>query len=38
MATNADWTVVFDDKIIIKNYAEGDVEGIGYIVDDNDFW
>ena len=38
MATKGRWTVVFDDKIIIKNYAEGDVEGIGYIVDDNDFW
>jgi hypothetical protein len=38
MATNANWTVVFDDKIIIKNYAEGASEGVGYIINDNAFW
>ena len=38
MATNAQWTVVFDDKMIIKNHAEGAVEGVGYIIKDNDFW
>ena len=38
MATNANWTVVFEDKKIIKNYAEGANEGIGYTIDDNDFW
>jgi len=39
MATNATWTVIFDDKKIIKNFAEGAEEGIGYTIqDDNDFW
>ena len=38
MATHAQWTVVFDDKMIIKNHAEGAVEGVGYIIKDNDFW
>ena len=38
MATNASWTVVFDDRIVIKNYAEGADQGIGYIIDDNTFW
>jgi len=38
MATNAQWTVVFQDKIIIKNHAEGASEGIGYIVSDDSFW
>jgi len=38
MATNAKWTVVFDDKIIIKNHAEGAAEGVGYNIEDNDFW
>jgi len=38
MATNASWTVVFDDKIIIKNHAEGAQEGVAYIIQDNDFW
>ena len=38
MATNASWTVVFDDKIIIKNHAEGAEQGVGYIIQDNDFW
>tara|TARA_R100000005_G_C4916857_1_gene151930 strand:- start:160 stop:534 length:375 start_codon:yes stop_codon:yes gene_type:complete len=35
MATNADWTVIFDDKIIIKQ--SGDAAG-PYIIDDNSFW
>ena len=38
MATNGKWTVVFDDKIIIKNYDEGSGEGVSYKIDDNDFW
>ena len=38
MATNGKWTVVFDDKIIIKNYDEGSGEGVGYKTEDNDFW
>jgi hypothetical protein len=33
MATNANWTVIFDDKVIIKQAAE-----TGYIIDDNSFW
>ena len=38
MATNAKWTVVFEDKRIIKNYAEGALEGIGYVISDDSFW
>tara|TARA_R110000772_G_scaffold140008_1_gene249123 strand:- start:1119 stop:1526 length:408 start_codon:yes stop_codon:yes gene_type:complete len=38
MATNANWSVVFEDKCIIKNYAEGASEGIGYIINDDSFW
>ena len=38
MATNANWTVVFEDKCIIKNYAEGASEGIGYVISDDSFW
>ena len=38
MATNATWTVIFDDKAIIKNYAEGAEEGAGYRIDDDAFW
>ena len=38
MATNASWTVVFDDKMIIKNHAEGAEQGVGYIIQDDDFW
>ena len=29
MATNANWTIVFEDKKVIKNYAEGANEGVG---------
>ena len=38
MATNANWTVVFQDKTIIKNYAEGASVGVGYIISDDSFW
>ena len=37
MATNASWTVVFEDKKIIKNYAEGAGEGVGYEINDDAF-
>ena len=36
MATNANWTVVFDDNIIIKQ--SGDVAGTAHVISDNDFW
>tara|TARA_Y100001973_G_C5207248_1_gene342493 strand:+ start:576 stop:962 length:387 start_codon:yes stop_codon:yes gene_type:complete len=39
MATYSDWTVVFDDKIIInqtKKNADG--HSIGYIINDDAFW
>tara|TARA_R100001591_G_scaffold97811_1_gene103888 strand:+ start:179 stop:571 length:393 start_codon:yes stop_codon:yes gene_type:complete len=38
MATNAQWTVVFEDKVIIKNYAEGASQGVGMRINDDDFW
>jgi len=38
MATNANWTVIFDDKLVVKNYAEGANEGVGYKIDDDAFW
>jgi hypothetical protein len=36
MATNSNWTVVFDDKLIIKQ--KGDAAGTGYIITDDAFW
>ena len=36
MATNAQWTVVFEDKMIIKQ--SGDAAGTSYVISDNDFW
>ena len=36
MATNAQWTVVFEDKKIIKQ--SGDAAGTAYDIVDNDFW
>jgi len=38
MASKGNWTIVFEDKIVIKNYAEGANEGIGYKIDDDAFW
>tara|TARA_R100000664_G_C2750120_1_gene137436 strand:+ start:57 stop:425 length:369 start_codon:yes stop_codon:yes gene_type:complete len=36
MATNAQWTVVFEDKLVIKQ--QGDAAGTGYVIADDDFW
>jgi|TARA_R100000781_G_C4061814_1_gene121283 hypothetical protein len=36
MATNANWTVICEDKKIIKN--SGDGAGTDYVIDDNTFW
>jgi hypothetical protein len=36
MATNANWTVVFEDKCVIKN--TGAEAGTGYIINDDAFW
>jgi hypothetical protein len=38
MATRANWTIIFEDKKIIKNYAEGASQGIGYEINDDAFW
>ena len=38
MATNANWTIIFDDKTVIKNHAEGASEGIGYVINNDSFW
>jgi len=35
MATNATWTVIFDDKKIIKQSGDG---AGAYVIVDNDFW
>jgi len=35
MASLGNWTVVFDDKIIIKQSGDG---AASYIIDDNAFW
>jgi|TARA_R110000824_G_scaffold198587_1_gene382622 hypothetical protein len=36
MATNSNWTVVFDDKLIIKQ--SGDGAGTSYAINDDSFW
>ena len=36
MATNSNWTVIFDDKLIIKQ--TGDSAGTGYVINDDAFW
>jgi hypothetical protein len=36
MATNANWTVVFEDKLIIKQ--SGDAAGTSHKIDDSAFW
>jgi hypothetical protein len=36
MATSAQWTVVFEDKTIIKQ--SGDAAGTSYVISDDSFW
>ena len=36
MATNANWTIVFEDKLIIKQ--SGDATGTAYTISDDSFW
>jgi len=36
MATSATWTVVLEDKMVIKQ--SGDAAGTSYVISDNDFW
>jgi|TARA_R100001460_G_scaffold5787_1_gene15690 hypothetical protein len=36
MATNANWSVIFEDKNIVKQ--TGDAAGTGYIINDDSFW
>jgi len=36
MATNANWTIVFEDKKIIKQ--SGDAAGTAYTISDDSFW
>ena len=36
MTTNSTWTVVFEDKMIIKQL--GDAAGTSYIISDDSFW
>jgi hypothetical protein len=36
MATNSNWTVVFEDKLVLKQ--KGDAAGQGYFVGDDAFW
>jgi len=38
MESKGNWAVVFDDKKITKNYAEGASEGIAFKINDDDFW
>jgi len=38
MASLGNWTVVFEDKKIIKNHAEGASDGVGYEINDDAFW
>ena len=38
MASKGNWTVIFEDKKIVKNFAEGADEGVGYKINDDAFW
>lgn len=38
MASRGNWAVVFEDKKITKNYAEGASEGIAFKIDDDALW
>jgi hypothetical protein len=39
MATNANWTVIFDDKAIInQSLKNADGHSVGYVINDESFW
>jgi hypothetical protein len=38
MATNSNWTVVFEDKLIINQDVKIDGHSVGYNIDDDSFW
>jgi hypothetical protein len=38
MASKGNWTIIFEDKLVVKNHAEGAAEGIGYTINDDSFW
>ncbi len=38
MATNSNWTVIFDDKLIINQDVKKDGHSVGYNIDDDSFW
>ena len=38
LIAKGNWTIIFQDKIVIKNIAEGASTGIGYKIDDDAFW
>ena len=38
MATNANWTVVFEDKLIINQGVKIDGHPVCYHIDDDSFW
>ena len=38
MSAQGIWTIIFDDKVVVKNFAEGAQEGLGYNIDDDAFW
>ena len=38
MASLGNWTVIFEDKKVIKNHAEGASDGVGYEINDDAFW
>mgnify|MGYP003125756885 CR=1 FL=1 len=39
MATNADWTVVFEDRVIINQSVKNEQgHSVGYLIEDDAFW
>ena len=38
MSAQGIWTIIFDDRVVVKNFAEGAQEGLGYNIDDDAFW
>tara|TARA_R110002020_G_scaffold207901_1_gene413489 strand:+ start:247 stop:543 length:297 start_codon:yes stop_codon:yes gene_type:complete len=38
MATNATWTVIFDDKKILNQSVTDEGQPIGYVINDDAFW
>jgi hypothetical protein len=38
MASKGTWSVIFDDKVVVKKTGDMEAEPMGHYIDDDAFW